>query len=565
MAAAEWAVPHPPGYPLYTFLIHCFSKLPVGELAYRANLASALFHSMTIGLVAAVVLELWESVPAALAACLSLAFSRSFFLSSLFAEAFPLNDLFCALVLLLALRVARARPLDPGNHRRLIYLGLAIGVASTHHQFIAFGAGGILWLAGPAVWRIGRTRPLVVAQLVAAFALPLLVGCALLLIAASRRPFLSWGDVHDLSSLARILTRADYGGLMHPSRHPVVTSVLGRLDAYRWLVATDFSTVLAGMSTVGLALTIARVPRQGLGLLLWWLGTGPGFALLFAYYDRKDELHLAVAQRFVTQSEVVLAVALAGAFAWVESSLAQFGRIRHMAHAVAAVPLAILGPDTLLLGMHDDDRGPAFVRDFMKGLPDDALVLLSGDVYSQVVGYACVVQRTCGNRVFLAPGAMFMPWYAQRQLLLHPEFFRGLPTPLGQRSANGIVANALMFRSVFVVPPLIGKDAALLESFASLPHGLVFQLYADHEAAEHDVVDFQARSQAMARGRELEGLSTHASAIPYPSPEVQVPLAYGAALANHAARIERQDALIELAAAIRERAEAMNALGTWPR
>jgi len=239
--------------------------------------------------------------------------------------------------------------------------------------------------------------------------------------------------------------------------------------------------------------------------------------------------------------------------------------MRHMAHAVAAAPLAILGPDALLLGMQDDNRGPAFARDFMKGLPDDALVLLSGDVYSQVVGYACVVERTCGNRVFLAPGAMFMPWYARRQLLLHPEFFRGLPTPFGLRSVDGIVANALMSRSVFVVPPLIGTDPSLLERFASLPHGLVFQLYPDHEAAERDTADFLARSQAMARGQGLEGLCAHSSAIAYPSLEVQVPLAYGAALANHAARLERQGSLIDLASRIRERADAMNASGTWPR
>jgi hypothetical protein len=341
--------------------------------------------------------------------------------------------------------------------------------------------------------------------------------------------------------------------------------VLGRLVAYGWLVATDFGMALAGLSVVGLALTIARLPRQGLGLLLWWLGTGPGFALLFAYYDRHDELHLAVAQRFVTQSEVVLAVALAAAIARIESWLARFGRVRHMAHAVAAIPLAILGPNALLLQMRDDDRGPAFVRDFLKGLPDDALVLLSGDVYGQAVSYACVVERSCGHRLFLSPGAMFMSWYAEPQLRLHPEFFQGLPTPLGQRSASGIAANALRVRPVFVVPPLFERDPALLERFANLPHGLIFQLYPDTEARQHDYAEFLARSQAMARGQELEGLATHTPAIAYPSLEIQVPLAYGAALANHAARIEGRDASTGVPATLRERAETMTASGSWPR
>jgi hypothetical protein len=565
VAAAEWGVVHAPGYPLYTLFVHLLAKVPLGELAYRVNLGSALLHGMTIAVVAAVVLELWASVPAAVAACLCLAFSRSFLLSSLFAEAFPLNDLFCALLLLLSLRVARSAGTEPGHRRPLLHLALAIGLASAHHQFIAFGAAGILALAGPPAWRAVRREPRLLSILVAAFVLPLVAGDALLFVAASGHPFLSWGDIHDVSSLVRVVTRADYGGLLHPSRHTAVTPVMGRLDAYGGLLHADFGALLIGMSLVGFVRTIARWPRQGLGLALWWLGTGPGFALVFAYFDRTDELRLAVAQRFVTQSEVVLAVLLAGALPWIESSLARFGRLRLLAYAAAMLPLAVSAPSALALGMEDDVRGPAFVRDFMAGLPEDALVLITGDVYGQIVDYACVVEQSCGQRIFLAPGAMFMPWYAQPRLKAHPELFAGIESPIRLRSSSEIAALAFPTRPVFVVPPLLARDPGLLERFVSLPHGLLFRVYPDAKARDTDTAAFVTMTDAMARGQGLSGLRVDASAIAYPSLEVQVPLAYGAALANHAVSIEGQGAEAALAPALRERAKAMTATGSWPR
>ena len=43
-------VAHNPGYPLYVLLTHAFSYLPIGSLAYRINLFSALLGALTVGL-----------------------------------------------------------------------------------------------------------------------------------------------------------------------------------------------------------------------------------------------------------------------------------------------------------------------------------------------------------------------------------------------------------------------------------------------------------------------------------------------------------------------------------
>ncbi|MFH1823808.1 MAG: tetratricopeptide repeat protein [Candidatus Firestonebacteria bacterium] len=47
-AAYYLGIPHPPGYPLYTMLGKIFSTLPLSNIAYRVNLTSAFFGSLTI-------------------------------------------------------------------------------------------------------------------------------------------------------------------------------------------------------------------------------------------------------------------------------------------------------------------------------------------------------------------------------------------------------------------------------------------------------------------------------------------------------------------------------------
>ena len=49
-AAHTLGVPHPSGYPTYTLLAWLASQLPVGTIAYRANLLSAVCASLAAGL-----------------------------------------------------------------------------------------------------------------------------------------------------------------------------------------------------------------------------------------------------------------------------------------------------------------------------------------------------------------------------------------------------------------------------------------------------------------------------------------------------------------------------------
>ena len=57
-AAYTLGIAHPPGYPLYCLLGKLFTFLPFGNIAYRVNLLSAFFASLTVGMVYRILLRL---------------------------------------------------------------------------------------------------------------------------------------------------------------------------------------------------------------------------------------------------------------------------------------------------------------------------------------------------------------------------------------------------------------------------------------------------------------------------------------------------------------------------
>lgn len=52
LAAYGLTVPHPSGYPTYLLIGYLSSLAPIGSIAYRLNIMSAVFGALTVGLVA---------------------------------------------------------------------------------------------------------------------------------------------------------------------------------------------------------------------------------------------------------------------------------------------------------------------------------------------------------------------------------------------------------------------------------------------------------------------------------------------------------------------------------
>lgn len=114
-------ITHPSGHPIYCLLGRLFTLLPFGSVAYRVNLMSAFFASLTVVLVYLIVLKIKANGPTgqrangptgrpftthipAIAAALCFSFSKSLWSYALVAEIYTLKAFFLALLIFVLLK-----------------------------------------------------------------------------------------------------------------------------------------------------------------------------------------------------------------------------------------------------------------------------------------------------------------------------------------------------------------------------------------------------------------------------------------------------------------------------
>lgn len=131
-------IAHPPGYPLYTILGFVFLKLPIpGEVAYRMNLMSTIFHIIALYFFYKSSLLISRNKYFLSIICtMILAFSYSFWLYSLVAEVFSLLDLFFCILLYLLLKLVFNRDKKKIVNLAMIWI-FVFGLSLTNNQIIA--------------------------------------------------------------------------------------------------------------------------------------------------------------------------------------------------------------------------------------------------------------------------------------------------------------------------------------------------------------------------------------------------------------------------------------------
>ncbi len=122
-------IPHPTGYPTFTMLAHLFTYLPFGDVAYRVNLASAVFGASAVLLIFAACLAITGRRWASAGATLLFAVSEAFWSQAVIAEVYTLNVLMVMLVLVTLLYWQRRR-----TDRLLLLAVFLIGFAMTNHM-----------------------------------------------------------------------------------------------------------------------------------------------------------------------------------------------------------------------------------------------------------------------------------------------------------------------------------------------------------------------------------------------------------------------------------------------
>lgn len=470
LGAKSVGVLHPPGYPLYALIAHLFTRLPVGELALRVNLFSALTAALAAGVLQRTVSR-WSGSPwAGLIAAGCFAFSPTVWEHAVAAEVFALNHLFAATLLWLAVTYDQSR--DP---RRARAMAVVFGLGMSHHHTLLFlGAPVMLlpFLREPKVW----LKPARMAGLGGLFLLGLLPYASLPLI-ASGQPAVAWGDFTSLKGLLNHFTRADYGSLQLASGK-VATEGAWLARWKSWAAAEGLALGWIGLVPVALGLRSAlKQPSQRLiaaGLVIIILGYGVVFNGL-ANLSPADPLIHSVLERFWTLPHLLICLLLGVGFA-------PLTRLHPPVRMAASLALLLLP-----IGWHWSTRDQHQVSAFsdygaawLTPLPQNAVLLARGDLIVNTLTYRQVGTGLRTDVRVLDLERMSYPWerayLSKRQPDLVIPATRYGPATVGGYNLGELIRANPPLGPWFVAGDLTPQELASLPGWTLWPHGMGWRL-----------------------------------------------------------------------------------------
>ena len=191
---------HPPGFPLFVSMSHLISLLPVGEVALRGNVFSALFGSLVAALIFIWLVEIHGKILAALGA-IAVAAVPIFWEESTRIRTYPLLAFFVVLILL----IWRAS-LKEKKWELFVASFFVLGIGLGAHQLLA----GMLPAAAVISWAF-REKIKKFWQLALALALGVLIFPHLLFRSGAG---FCWGAPKDFSDFLAIIFQKQYQSKM---------------------------------------------------------------------------------------------------------------------------------------------------------------------------------------------------------------------------------------------------------------------------------------------------------------------------------------------------------------
>ncbi len=365
---------HPPGYPLYVWLSHLFVALPVGSIAYRANLFSGVLAGLSCLLVYEVARQIGARRATAFCASLALAAGASFWRSAVFAEVYSLAAAMAALTVTLLL----AWDAKPTSTRLLAGTGaFALGLGN-HLTLIGIAPACVLYV-------FLRHRDAVTLKVVAGACMVLVVG---------------------ISQYGLIVVRTIQGAPYLESRASSVRDLIGVITAERfagqrfafgpWTLLTEHVPAIA--SAIGRELGVAGVLLLSAGFVAALQGRNGGAALLAGSAAGMLGMVVNISgdlSGFITPVMVLLwPLAALGADA-AGNGISAIGGPRRSAWlasgaaiaAAAVMPLANVVRNHSAADQSDQTSAARFFRSAFRQLPDRAGVVVEDYYYDMALHY----------------------------------------------------------------------------------------------------------------------------------------------------------------------------------
>ncbi|MDK1021651.1 MAG: DUF2723 domain-containing protein [Candidatus Hydrogenedentes bacterium] len=407
-AAFTLGIPHPPGYPLWCLLAKAFIQwIPYGDVAWRANLLSAVLASFTIYIVGLIVLHLTRSRLAAFAGPLALAFSLEFWEQSVIAEVYTLNALFVALCVYILLRWSKT--LEP----RLLYaFALVYGLSLCNHGTMLL----LLPVFALYILLLDRNTLHRARQYAVMLGLGLL-GLSLYLYLPIRSladPAMDWGNPESWSGFWDVLFRRQYAHLITGNPRTLGHFFL-QTSTFAKLYAWEFTPWVGLLAILG-CLRLWRDEKAACLLLLsTFLAVALGAILL-------PNFNLEHHWVWMNSTYWIPAYLVAAVFIGV--TIAAIAQVPTVPKIVAPILAAIIVASPFEAHFRHNDRGASYLaRDYAQNLLDtmapNAIYYGSGDHTVFPLLYLQIVE---GKR----PDVVVLNKYGYPE----PELYAGMPEEL---------------------------------------------------------------------------------------------------------------------------------------
>jgi hypothetical protein len=264
-------IPHPPGHPAYVMLAKAATLLPLGSVAFRINVLSAISGALACSMATALTLILarafldsrtWASV-FAVAAGLLLGGSSALWLQSVRAEVYSPHLALLLVALLMVVRWSLAERTGDAERWRgpapLAVASLLLGLLLGNHHYLVFLAlpGALLLvLAEPRGRRLLLSRR--AGLLLAPGAVGLLV-YAYLPVRAALDPPVSWGAPTTLARLIDVITAQTFQSSVTETGD---NDVVANLGEELFLLMSQLHPFVVVLGLAGLGMVALRWSRR---------------------------------------------------------------------------------------------------------------------------------------------------------------------------------------------------------------------------------------------------------------------------------------------------------------
>jgi Protein of unknown function (DUF2723) len=355
---------HPTGYPLYSLLGKAFTSIPIGEVAWRANLFSGVAAAAAVGIAVLILLRLGVRPVIAAGAGLALAFTGTLWQEATFAEMNSLHLLLVALVLHRAL-VWRAER----RTRDLLLGALLAGLTISNHGLaITVVPIVVLWVLVDArreiaadPWLLVRSGAALVLGLLPYLCLPL---------RASFGPADVYGQFLDWNGFFYHVSGAQFRGAMKFTDPQDIAAAFAAMPGVVDDIVSLSNPVFLIAGLAGIVVLTAR--NRWFGSMLVVLGAVNIYFYAnyngdLAHYLLATWLILAIGLGYIAEAVVARFVELlgprAGALAWV----------------IALMPVVLLVSNFASHDQSQNQDAKQFTDEVFDALPKNAVLVTYWD------------------------------------------------------------------------------------------------------------------------------------------------------------------------------------------